>query len=118
MASQADSFFIHSDFIRKDSSLRQDAAFVNGGVGQNFLQLVFQPGAVVDNRLAVAGLHQRNQFPDGIAAAAQVILQSLALDGAHGIIVAKCCLGYLHQVREQLLFVDFLPLHGKDIVHP
>ena len=118
MTSQADRLLIHGDLVRKNGSFRQNPAFVDGGVGQNLFQLVFQAGAVVDHRLAAAGFHLGNQFQNGLAPAAQVVLQGLALGGAHGIIACQCLIHNAHKIAQQLLFIHIRLFHREHVRHP
>ena len=118
MASQADGLLVHRHLVGENGRLRQDPAFIDGRVRQNFLQLVFQAGAVIDDRLAASGLHLGNQLQNGLTTAAQVVFQSLALGSAHSVVLGKSLIDHAHQVRLESLLVHLRLFHGEHIRHP
>ena len=115
MAAQADRLLIHSDFICKNRSFGQDAAFIDGCGFQDLTHLVFQAGAVFSHSNGAAGFHLFHQLQNGLGAAAQVIGQSDTLGSTHGIISLQRLVHNAQQVSAQLIFISLCLLHDKNI---
>ena len=105
MAAQADGLLVHGHLVGKDGGLGEDAAFVNGRIRQDLLELCLQTRPVVRHRLGAARLHLGNQRQDGLPPAAQVLGQSCPLGRAHGIEGSQRLFRNAQEVRKQLRLI-------------